>query len=59
MEFIKLKTIVSLLVGVPAMMIVCGESEGLVGFLLQLLALAVLIAILAINGVFRKELENE
>ena len=51
----KLKTIVSLAIGIPAAMIVCGESEGFDGFALQLVALAVLAVILAVNGVFKRE----
>ena len=51
----QLKTIISLAIGIPAAMIVCGESEGFDGFALQLVALAVLAVILAVNGVFKRE----
>ena len=50
-----LKTTLSLAIGIPAAMIVCGESNGFEGFALQLVALAVLALILAINGVFKRE----
>lgn len=51
----QLKTILSLAIGIPAAMIVCGESNGFDGFALQLVALAVLALILAVNGVFKRE----
>ena len=51
----KLKTIMSLAIGIPAAMIVCGESNGFDGFALQLVALAVLVVMLAVNGVFKRE----
>lgn len=50
-----LKTILSLAIGIPAAMIVCGESTGFEGFAIQLGAVAVLGIILAVNGVFRRE----
>lgn len=51
----QLKTTLSLAIGIPAAMIVCGESNGFDGFALQLVALAVLALILAANGVFKRE----
>lgn len=51
----QLKTTLSLAIGIPAAMIVCGESNGFDGFALQLVALAVLAVILAANGVFKRE----
>ena len=51
----QLKTILSLAIGIPAAMIVCGESNGFDGFALQLVALTVLVVILAVNGVFKRE----
>ena len=51
----QLKTTLSLAIGIPAAMIVCGESNGFDGFALQLVALAVLAVILAVNGVFKRE----
>ena len=51
----QLKKILSLAIGIPAAMIVCGESNGFDGFALQLVALAVLAVILAVNGVFKRE----
>ena len=52
----KLKIIISLIIGIPAAMIVCGNYNGLDSLGIQLVALAVLALILAINGVFsRKE----
>ena len=51
----QLKTILSLAIGIPAAMIVCGESNGFDGFALQLVALAVLVLILAVNGAFKRE----
>ena len=51
----NLKTIISLAIGIPAAMVFCGESEGFTGFILQLVAFAVLAVILAVNGVFKRE----
>ena len=51
----QLKTTLSLAIGIPAAMIVCGESNGFDGFALQLVALVVLAVILAVNGVFKRE----
>ena len=51
----QLKTTLSLAIGIPAAMIVCGESNGFDGFALQLVALAVLAVTLAVNGVFKRE----
>lgn len=51
----QLKTTLSLAIGIPAAMIVCGESNGFDGFALQLVALAALAVILAVNGVFKRE----
>lgn len=51
----RLKTTLSLAIGIPAAMIVCGESNGFDGFALQLVALTVLAVILAVNGVFKRE----
>lgn len=51
----QLKTTLSLAIGIPAAIIVCSESNGFDGFALQLVALAVLALILAINGVFKRE----
>lgn len=51
----QLKTTLSLAIGIPAAMIVCSESNGFDGFALQLVALAILAVILAVNGVFKRE----
>ncbi|MBQ3832350.1 MAG: hypothetical protein II815_04155 [Bacteroidales bacterium] len=51
----KIKTIASVTIGVPAALIVCSEANGMDGFALQLGALAVLLAVLALNGVFKRE----
>lgn len=51
----QLKKILSLAIGIPAAIIVCSESNGFDGFALQLVALAVLALILAVNGVFKRE----
>lgn len=51
----KTKKIASVTVGVPAVLIVCSEANGMDGFALQLGALVVLLAVLAINGVFKRE----
>lgn len=51
----QLKTTLSLAIGIPAAIIVCSESNGFDGFALQLVALAVLAVILAVNGVFKRE----
>jgi hypothetical protein len=50
----KLKTIISIAMGVPAVMIFAGEG-GIEYFGVQILAGAVLIGILAWNGVFCRE----
>lgn len=54
----KLKTIISLTIGIPAAMIVCGNYNGLDSLGIQLAALAVLALILAINGVFSRKEER-
>ncbi len=51
----KVKTIMSLMVGIPAAVIACSESNGFDGFTLQLVALVCLGIILAVNGVFSRE----
>ena len=55
----KLKMIISLVIGVPATIIVCSESKGFDGFVLQLVALALLILIFAVNGMLKWKENNE
>ena len=54
----KLKTIISLIIGIPAAMVVCGDYNGLDGLGIQLVALVILAIILAINGVFSRKEER-
>lgn len=51
----KLKMILSLAIGIPAAMVLFGESNGFDGFALQLIALVALALILAINGAFSQK----
>ena len=51
----KLKMILSLAIGIPAAMVLFGESNGFDGFALQLIALVVLALILALNGAFSQK----
>lgn len=54
----KLKIIISLIIGIPVAMVVCGNYNGLEGLGIQLIALVVLAIILAINGVFSRKEER-
>lgn len=50
----KAKKILSLIVGIPAAIVLCGEVGTEDGYMLQAIALTVLMAILLVNGVFKE-----
>ena len=54
----NIKKIMSWGIGIPAAIVVCSEAHNDYGFTLQIAALAVLITILAANGMFFQKKER-
>ena len=51
----NIKKIASWTLGIPAAIVVCSEAQTNDGVALQLIALAILVAILLVNGLFKRK----